>query len=701
LIPATQREARLRTRIGRYVVTGRIGRGGMGTVYRACDEALEREVAVKVLTIEGALDTESRRRFEVEAKAAARLQHPNIVTVYELGEDRGIPFIAMELLAGSDLDSLLRSGEELALQEKIEILIQVCCGLAYAHERAIVHRDIKPSNIRLLDDGTAKILDFGIAKLGGTQLTKSGMMVGTVNYMSPEQIRGAPLTGRSDLFSVGVILYELFAGQRPFAGEASTEILYRIVHDPPAPLRASCGRSSPAIEELAGRLLEKDPERRPSSAEAVADALGEILKAHIEELQAPADSAAPLEVAEARGLLRGGLAREAVARLERIVQVHPASVDARRALRQARRALVPGSGETAFDAFPELEGTFQATPTQTTPETVVEREALSAPAAPPLGRHPRRELRWWLSLGILAAVAAPTLPWLLRGPRSHAPSVALSVASVPPGAEVLLDGQATGVVTDGRIEIPADRRTVALAFRKPGFRTETRTVALPLPPGDGVSATLMAQGGEVALVTEPPGARVSLDGAFLDGLTPLKLVLDPAADHRIAVTKEGHTDQEIRVPKGSAPAELRVALAPVGPPGAVAIASRYPLDVVWRGKTLARGERSPRVSLPAGRQTLTLVAPAVFMRSNVVVDVRAGGEASIATPDVGLLSIRANPDNCRVLIDGAFVDYPPILNRPVAVGSHSVVFDWPDGRRKEEIVRVGAGPVTYVMGRKD
>jgi len=297
VIPATQREARPQARIGRYLVTGRIGRGGMGTVYRARDEVLEREVAVKVLTVEGALDAESRRRFEIEAKAAARLQHPNIVTVYEMGEDRGIPFIAMELLSGADLDSLLRSGEELVLQEKLEILIQVCRGLEYAHERSIVHRDIKPSNIRLLDDGTAKILDFGIAKLGGTQLTKSGMMVGTIHYMSPEQIRGAPLTGRSDLFSVGVILYELVAGRRPFAGEASTEILYRIVHDPPQSLGAVGGRAGPAIESLVDRLLEKDEARRPPSAGAVADAIAEILREH---LAAAAGLAADTEVVQLR-----------------------------------------------------------------------------------------------------------------------------------------------------------------------------------------------------------------------------------------------------------------------------------------------------------------------------------------------------------------------------------------------------------------
>src|SRR5262249_48029112 len=132
-------------RIGRYRLTGRIGRGGMGMVYRCLDEVLEREVAVKTLTSEGAFDVESRRRFEIEAKAAAKLQHPNILPVFELGEDRGLPFIAMELLPGADLESFLRSGEPLLLQEKLEVVVQVLRGLAFAHEHGIVHRDIKPS----------------------------------------------------------------------------------------------------------------------------------------------------------------------------------------------------------------------------------------------------------------------------------------------------------------------------------------------------------------------------------------------------------------------------------------------------------------------------------------------------------------------------------------------------------------------------
>ena len=327
-------EARSGPRIGKYLITGRIGRGGMGMVYRGLDSKLEREAAVKTLGAEGSFDPEGRRRFEVEAKAAAKLAHPNIVTVYELGEDRGILFIAMEMLPGADLDSLLRSGEALPLTEKLDIVAQVCRGLAFAHERGVVHRDIKPSNVRLLDDGTAKIMDFGIAKLGADHhITKTGMLVGTVHYMSPEQVRGKPLDGRSDVFSAGVILYELLAGERPFRGEDVTQILYKIVNEePPTPNLSALGDLAPRLQEILAKALAKDADVRYAGAAAFGQDLSALVEL-AQKAQAPALGGAAEALVAARRALRDGHAEEAIARLRGLVAEHPDSVDARRALR--------------------------------------------------------------------------------------------------------------------------------------------------------------------------------------------------------------------------------------------------------------------------------------------------------------------------------------------------------------------------------
>jgi hypothetical protein len=680
--------ARARVRIGRYTLVGRMGRGGMGTVYRARDEALEREVALKTLNAEGSLDADSRRRFEVEAKAAARLAHPNIVTVYELGEDRGVPFIAMEMLSGVDLEALLRKGPPLATAEKLDVMVQLLRGLGYAHERGIVHRDVKPSNLRLLEDGTAKIMDFGIAKLGATHLTKTGMMVGTIHYMSPEQVRGRALDGRSDVFSAGVILYEMLAGRRPFRGEGPTQVLYRIVNDEPEPLDAEA--IAPAGERLraaVARSLAKDPDLRFPGAGAMADELAALVD----------------ELAGAGGR------------------------DARAALRQAiafRAAADPRPAPAADDGFPELEATFAASPTQHEARTcaaptevatelaptvvegataAAERASRAARLAPdPPGASRAGRSRLWAGALVLAVVAAGAVV-LYHGSRAAAPVEArLLVRSQPVGATVLADGRDTGVVTNGEVVLPpGEPREVRLTFRKPGHRDETRAVRVPLPPGEAVSVTLEAAERPVRVTTDPPGASVTVDGSRVAGMTPLDVILDRAREHRVAVALDGHVAREVTVAAGQAPPALDLALEKAAPAGVVIVRSSYPVEVSWRGRALARGEASPRVSVPGGRQVLTLSAPAVFLRAEVAVDVPPRGEAVFDAPALGRLNVRAQPDNCEVFIGGAFLDYPPILDRPAAAGRHAVVFKWPDGARREETVEVKPGAPAFVVGRKE
>ncbi len=699
------RDAGNRVQIGRYLVIGRIGRGGMGMVYRGVDEALEREVAIKTLISEGSLESESRKRFEVEAKAAARLQHPNIVIVYELSEDRGVPFIAMELLSGGDLEGVLRGGEPLSLEEKLDVMAQVCRGLAYAHERGIIHRDIKPSNIRLLDDGTAKIMDFGIAKLGGTQLTKAGMMVGTIRYMSPEQVRGRPLDGRSDVFSVGVILYELLAGERPFRGESTTEILYNIVHEEPRPLDLSAlGEAGGSLAAIISRALAKEPAERYTAPE-----LGRALGVALEDLRRelpPLPEDALVKLAGARELLREDRAEEAAAALRRLGSAHPGLVEAQRLLRTALRRQKERERPVAAasDDFPELEATFQATRTRREPATaagptVVVSPEEGPPASPESPRSAGRGGWIWIGTAASIVALATTAAGILWHSHAQTPAVRLAVRSQPPGATVLLDGEDSGVVTDGVVVLPSPAPArMELTFKKAGYREETRVVTLPLPGPEGVSVELRKRDeGLLAIRTTPAGAAITLDGAEV-GQSPLEIPIDPKGEHRLTASLDGYEPWEARIGKGERPAPLAVALQRSPPPGTVSVTSAYPLDVIYRGRTLARGESAPRVSLPGGRQVLTLVAPAVFLHSEVAVEVPPGGEARLAAPGIGRLNVRAMPDNCGVFVDGTFVDYPPILDRSIAAGRHVIGFRWPDGSRAEEAVEVEAGAPAFVVG---
>jgi hypothetical protein len=203
------------------------------------------------------------------------------------------------------------------------------------------------------------------------------------------------------------------------------------------------------------------------------------------------------------------------------------------------------------------------------------------------------------------------------------------------------------------------------------------------------------------VVSEPAGATVSVDGVAVPGVTPLTITIDPAREHRVSARLDGYGVAEVKVPAGAGTRELRLALEPSGPPGRVRVGAAYPVEVLWRGRTLARAQPSPEVSLPAGRQVLTLVSASHFLRQTVTVDVRAGAATQVEAPPLGRLSIRANPDNCQVFIDGSFAEYPPILDRPVAAGEHTVAFKWPDGTRREQSVQVSRGAPAYVMGRKE
>ena len=242
----------------------------MGVLYRARDSNLERDVALKMMLVDFSVDSAARGRFEREAKAVARLQHRNIVTIHELGDADGTPYIVMEFLSGKDLDGLMIPDGQLTLVQKLDIAAQLCEGLGYAHEQGIVHRDVKPGNVRVLEDGTVKILDFGIAKFAVSSVTQTGSIMGTPSYMSPEQIMGQPVDGRADLFSAGVLLYELLGGKKPFVGEAPTAVVYQIMHVEPPPLTEMVPDLPEALLAVVSRALAKNPNERYGRASEMA-----------------------------------------------------------------------------------------------------------------------------------------------------------------------------------------------------------------------------------------------------------------------------------------------------------------------------------------------------------------------------------------------------------------------------------------------
>lgn len=262
--------------LGRYEIVGELGQGAMGVVYKATDPLIDRIVAIKTITLSLALDEreEYEGRFYQEAKAAGRLSHPNIVTIFDVGRSGDIAYIAMEFLQGRELRDVLNDEKLLPVDQVIDIVAQVALGLAYAHEHGVIHRDVKPSNIMVLRDGHAKITDFGIARMASAAVrTQTGMVLGSPKYMSPEQVMGKLTDQRSDIFSLGVMLYEMLTGQPPFLGENVNAIMYQTLNAiPQAP--SSLNAAVPdMLNFIVAKALAKDIENRYQNARDMANDL--------------------------------------------------------------------------------------------------------------------------------------------------------------------------------------------------------------------------------------------------------------------------------------------------------------------------------------------------------------------------------------------------------------------------------------------
>ena len=248
-------------KIGNFEVLRQIGTGGMGAVYLARDPELDRQIAIKVIR-EEVHDQEVLDRFFREARAAAALRHANIITVFASGEENHRPYIAMEYIEGESFADIIKQRRELPLKDKISYLEQLCAGLAFAHKAGIVHRDVKPANIMIDGEGVVRILDFGIARIEGSAMTQDGTMMGSLNYMSPEQMLGKPVDQRSDIFSVGSVSYELLCYHQAFKGNLNDGLLHRLPHEDPPLLKDLVPSIPLAVEHVIMRALEKDPGRR-------------------------------------------------------------------------------------------------------------------------------------------------------------------------------------------------------------------------------------------------------------------------------------------------------------------------------------------------------------------------------------------------------------------------------------------------------
>ena len=741
------------TLLGKFSVTRRLGRGGMGAVYQGYDAALDRRVAIKTLT--SITDSDSRERFEREARAAAKLQHPNIVTMYELGNfgKTERPYIVMEFLDGTDLAKAIREEPAMPLSEILDVAVQLCRALDFAHRHGVVHRDMKPANVRYLDNGQIKIMDFGIARLEGSKtLTEKGMMVGTLQYMSPEQIRGKALDGRSDLFSLGCIIYEMLCGDRAFEGDSATSILYSIAHDEPTPILDKNPDLPQELDGILRRAMSKEADDRYPSGEAMALDLEKLAAIHrkASTWSRPDIQKHQEELEEFR---RGGNWDAVLEKASAMLDRDPNAVAPYRALRQARRMLALRSSPE--DSSPEAErerldvsreiSQLYGVDLPTLPDQPLHQQLPpSEIGADPESEATRNNL-WVVAIPLVAVVvAAVAIFWPSSdrpspsaeaapetaaesspGPPAEAgspgevsppspPSEAsgdladrlehrLGIVAEPAGAAIAVNGRDTGVTTrDGRVTIPltgvaGDAFTIRLS--RSGFGTVEKEIVLGKQAPEDWNVRMSARVSSIELVSDPPGATIELDGTALEGETPMVIDWTAGRSHQLTVAKEGYATRTLSLSSGERP-PAPITLNRVRRNGSVRVVTDYPVAVTLGGREIIALGAAERASVPSGSHQLTLVAPDVFLRRTVPVDVGEDQEVPIPAPALGRISIRANPGRCEIRIGDFDAGPAPIQNRQIVAGSHKITFVWPDGATSEETATIQAGRPAYVIGQK-
>jgi serine/threonine protein kinase len=616
-----------------YEVHEKIGAGGMSTLYKGVQTNLDRAVAIKILHPGLAGDESFITRFEREARAASALEHPNIVSVIDFGSEDDVYYIVMELVHGVDLRELLQRSGRIPLEVVLAILEEIAYGLEAAHERGIVHRDIKPGNILLSERGQVKIGDFGLARHMAdveqiTALTVPGSIIGTPAYMSPEQAAGRDVDQRTDIYSLGVVAYELITGEKPFQGETYSEVRVGIINRDPDPMR-KWTPVTPEIEALVFRMLQKDPDRRfPTMRNVVRqledcmeslDSTGGLIKHRRKYLTDfagnPKGFSETLHMRSVRAHLdRGyyfkkmGLSKidDALREFRFVLLLDPQNGRAREAIGELKTLAdesgvrFPETDETcALPAAAARAAEKESAAEEVSRESVEATEVMAGEVAAAAERasssaaedgrvpgRPSRRIGWLLAAATLIVVVA-VIGWRYRTTFVSGAAGTLVVESDPPGAEVYLRGpgderpRATGRRTNCRLEgLRTGEWEVTLVLA--GYTTDTRSATVE-EVGEGLLRVPLQRPvseGRIAFVTRPPGATVRLRGPGetdfrpLDGLTPLTTRPLPAGDweYRVEVEDVGRVTRVLRIEPGAVQ-EVTVDVLAQRDVGAIAVRS--------------------------------------------------------------------------------------------------------------------------------
>jgi serine/threonine protein kinase len=589
------------TKAGRYDLREELGRGTMGVVFHGFDPMIGRDVAVKTLRLSEAGTGLSREeligRFQTEARAAGLLTHPNIVVVFDAGEEGGLFYITMEFVEGRSLQSHIDSHQPFPVSRVLKIMEQVCSALDFAHQHNVVHRDIKPANLMLTPDDTVKITDFGTAKILQFGTAQTAHVMGTPSYMSPEQVKGKPVDGRSDIFSLGVVLYELMTGEKPFPGQNITTVIYKIINEEPIPPRSLDSSIHPGLSAVISKALAKNPDERYQSCHELLSALknhhemmspdATVRMAPVTSLPAPGGSRSASQTPRIGAVLVPAPSPELTPSAQFILpvpveeprkkrgtlllsfillgiigysgyRVYPALVDLWRLAREPKEIQTTATKaesapatsnvdtsdvktDAAPSAAPQIPAPVMAAPAATAPAPVEK-------AAPPNSSQP--------SAGSAGTAKIPEAAPAIAGAtdKSNAPQKPAALPAPSPAQllESRLRKQFTGQSLNDKVKIQTTGNALTLSgsltFAEHGELLR-RLRAVPagvrviddteITEGPNANATpAPASLGWIWVRSSPPGARILVDGAETGLLTPARLELQ-AGDHEVRLVHEG------------------------------------------------------------------------------------------------------------------------------------------------------------------
>jgi len=655
-------------RIGRYKIVDRLGSGGMGVVYKAKDPLIDRTVAIKMIHFEKPEDADTpmvasmKARFTKEAQAAGKLSHANIVTIYDVGEEEGYAYIAMEFIEGIALDAVMQSEKARDVDFLVSLFVQICDGLDYAHKREIVHRDIKPSNIMVTEEGIPKILDFGIAYHPSSETTKTGIILGTPYYMSPEQVMGKKVTNRSDLFSLGIILYEFLTGERPFTADTTTVAMYKLAHEPFIPPSYKNPKIPKGFDTIIDKALAKNPEDRYESCRAFAEDLNDYARL------------SDTDETGMRTIVEEGMATLADGDNAEIQEQAPP--------RAEPMEMVPSVDDFGGEAGNE-------------------RKAL--PAA--------RRSRWWIAPLLLFGAAGLCALAVVFGPQEWRDLALDKLAATgffpsmqryekevtfntrPPGASIFLDGKEL----PGRTPLAwllegKPGQAVEIKFKLDRHREGRRTVTLDETLGDTIEAELIEEIRDIRIKTTPKNSKVAIKKLDGDVLVPGDrggYTIRNDTNYLVTVSRAGYfTLGPIKVPGRNFKATNHYSLKQERK-----IIIRQGANWAKECRVSGSGTESifaypSEIILGEGKYTLTVENPEIFMHKVYPVDLSIQKSVPILPPPVRTITIGAVPSACHIYVDGVSVGEPPITDLSIVEGEHELEFRWRSGEVMKKKVRV-------------